>query len=316
MKLVKLLVGFSLSALCLWLVFRGFAFGQLVTALAQASWIWFLPAIGTFLLSHLFRAVRWKTLLSPLKQVSLWIVLPINLMGFLVNCLLPARAGEFARAMAMTKETEIPASSALGSIAAERLTDFLGLFSVMLIALRLMPKGALPIKMIALIIVAGMIAVVGILILLRRYKPHPERDRTWWGKVLLFGYRITLGFAALRSVSKVATIVSAALLVWQAEVLSILFVSRVLHLDLSYLQSATILVGTSVGYMIPAAPGGVGTMEYFARQALLFIGVENTAAVTFVLILHFYQLATLLVFGLPCLLRIGMGQPPSPVPAQ
>src|SRR5688572_11642490 len=70
------------------------------------------------------RARRWRTILEPVAPRQpfgpLWRSTAI---GMMTNNLVPARAGEIARAYALTRETGIPLSTTIASLAVDRLFD-------------------------------------------------------------------------------------------------------------------------------------------------------------------------------------------------
>ncbi|HEY2896675.1 MAG TPA: lysylphosphatidylglycerol synthase transmembrane domain-containing protein, partial [Gemmatimonadaceae bacterium] len=71
------------------------------------------------------RAPRWRIILSPVAEKLplgiLWRAIAIGMMG---NNVLPARAGELARAFALSRETKrVPFSAAFASLAVDRIFD-------------------------------------------------------------------------------------------------------------------------------------------------------------------------------------------------
>src|SRR5690242_6219080 len=85
-----------------------------------------LFAAATFCATSIFalRARRWRTILEPvagkLAFGPLWRATTI---GMMVNNVVPARAGEIARAYALTREAPVPFATSLASLAVDRLFD-------------------------------------------------------------------------------------------------------------------------------------------------------------------------------------------------
>lgn len=289
-KTVRVIVGVLVSAGCLWFVFRNFDYAVMLQTLSDASYWWFIPMTLVFCMNMGLRSIRWKTLLSPLGDLPFRQVTPKLLLGFFMNSILPARGGEVVRAVALSKSTSIPISSILGTIVAERVSDLLGLMVVILCASRLLPWAKLPVFPIFGVISLG---IVGIMVFLVFAKKMPATS-------LL--HRITEGFMALRSPRKIVTVIGLSISVWMGELLIIFFTSRVMYLDLSFFESAALLTGLSVGVMIPAAPGYVGTYEFFGKSALMLLGKPEVASLNFVLVLHFAQLALIAMAALPIII--------------
>src|SRR5690348_9990222 len=98
-------LGIAISILCLYFAFRHVDFANAVERAKSANyWLLLLGAIGATGMFPL-RARRWQTILDPvapkLPLGKLWRATAI---GMMVNNVVPLRAGEFARAFALTRE--------------------------------------------------------------------------------------------------------------------------------------------------------------------------------------------------------------------
>ena len=98
-----------------------------------------LPFAGAVILATAvfpIRTIRWRYLLQleggRLPFVPLWHATAI---GFMANNLLPARAGEFARAYAARRLTGVRLSAAIASVAVERVMDGLVLVGLLAVAI-------------------------------------------------------------------------------------------------------------------------------------------------------------------------------------
>ena len=103
-KKKRVWLGLAVSLACLWLVFRSLDPAALGAALAQANFLYVLPAIGVYFVGVWLRSVRWKLLLAPAvradRELGSHAVTPstnrlfhVMVIGFTVNNLLPATAG-------------------------------------------------------------------------------------------------------------------------------------------------------------------------------------------------------------------------------
>ena len=125
----KSVLGIVLSALLLWWTLRGESLGEVWNVLRASNGLLF--ALGTVFATCIFplRARRWRTILEPVAGPipfgPLWRSTAI---GMMMNNVFPLRAGEFARAFALTREvprvaiTTSPISSMLSRRPAERTT--------------------------------------------------------------------------------------------------------------------------------------------------------------------------------------------------
>jgi uncharacterized protein (TIRG00374 family) len=308
-KTIKFTVGLIISGVCLWLVLKDFHLSDLQNALRDAQWQWFIAAIVVYLIDQMLRAIRWRVLLSPIRLFSPVFLFPILLVGFLLNYVLPARAGELGRSLALTKLTGIPVGSSLGTVGAERLMDFLTFFLILLLVLPFVPHANWPLEKMAAMAVIGVLGVIGGVVFLNIYrKRNHDHLPAVIQRLMAFVTHVFHGFSALKSFPKMLLIIFLSFSIWFNEALSIYFISRVFSLDFSLLQSATLLVGICIGYMIPAAPGAVGTMEFFGKQALVMMGIASATSISFLIVLHFYQILMVLIIGLPCLLHVSLAK--------
>ena len=86
---------------------------------------WILAVVAAFTLSNLFRALRWKMLLSPIGyEVRLSNSFLTILLGYFANLGLP-RMGEVIRAGSLARYERIPLEKVVGTLFIDRLMDFL-----------------------------------------------------------------------------------------------------------------------------------------------------------------------------------------------
>ena len=97
--------------------------------LADANYIYVVPAIALYFLAVWFRAVRWRYLLTPLTTLPASRLYPVVIIGYMANNLLPARLGEFVRSYYLARREQVNGSSALATIAVERVYDGLTLLA-------------------------------------------------------------------------------------------------------------------------------------------------------------------------------------------
>lgn len=125
------LLGFTLSVLLLYLVFRKVNWAAMSEAFRGTNyWIVLagaLAGLGGFFL----RAVDWTYLLAPVREFSALRLFSPVAIGYMTNNLLPARMGEFVRAYVIGKREGVSKSSALATIIVERIFDGLTLLLIL-----------------------------------------------------------------------------------------------------------------------------------------------------------------------------------------
>ncbi|MBI3599315.1 MAG: flippase-like domain-containing protein, partial [Nitrospinae bacterium] len=68
MKNKHLIITLLITAGALYYTFKNISAGELFNALSSVHYLSLLPAILIILLTYLFRAIRWKYLVSPIKN--------------------------------------------------------------------------------------------------------------------------------------------------------------------------------------------------------------------------------------------------------
>ena len=139
-------LGILLSAAFLYFAFRGIAFAEVATHIRRAD-------LGLLLLSAVaatcifpLRALRWRPILDPIApRLSFSRLWSATAIGMMINNVVPARAGEFARAYALSRSTpDMPFPAAFASLAVDRLFDAVVVLLLMLGAMLdpAFPRGA------------------------------------------------------------------------------------------------------------------------------------------------------------------------------
>ncbi len=306
-KSLRIALGVAISSLCIWLAFRNTNWDQLKLAVLSAEWKWFIPITAVYLCAHMLRCVRWSYLLSPVKKVSPLTLFPLLMMGFLVNNVLPARAGEIARAFAASKKIDVPVGTTIGSIAMERITDLAGLATVMAISLMVIPVEKIPIGKVLVFIGIGLAGIAGMIWFVRTLQKRVTPDESsLLFKISRLLTQLIEGFSALKSPFKVALIIGLSISIWMIEASCLMMASRAFGLHLAFTQTNALLSGISMGVMIPAAPGYIGTYEFFGTEMLKLLGFAAELGLPFLLSFHFYQMLLCSVLGIPGLIRFGL----------
>ena len=100
-------------------------------AFRTASPLYIFLSVPPMMIAYIFRVLRWKILMLPVKRLSFGQLLGATLIGFTANNLLPLRAGEFVRPAVVKARYGTSFTSTLATIAVERLFDLLALSVVL-----------------------------------------------------------------------------------------------------------------------------------------------------------------------------------------
>ena len=129
-------IGLLISAVCIGL----FVYtsdvrhpAKLRKAFSDVNYAWIAASLPVYYLGLLVRTVRWQYLLRPVRKVSAIRLFPVVIIGLMANNLIPARAGELARAYVLGQREKISKTTTLGTIAVDRLFDGVTLVPMLLI---------------------------------------------------------------------------------------------------------------------------------------------------------------------------------------
>lgn len=126
-------LGIAVSLIFIGLFVRSTDFGEVKQAFEDANYAIALASLPVYFVGLWIRTIRWQYLLRPLKQVSAIRLYPVVIIGLMANNLIPARAGELARAYVLGQREKVSKTSVLGTIAVDRLFDGVTLVPLMLI---------------------------------------------------------------------------------------------------------------------------------------------------------------------------------------
>lgn len=303
----KTLIGIVISVIFIYLAFKDVNFEEMWQALLRANYWWLVPALAFMLISHGFRALRWRYFMAPIKTVRVHPLFSALMIGYASNNILPLRLGEFLRAFAIGKSQNISKTSAFATVIVERLIDVLSLLIVLAIAILVYP---LPqaIKNGGYVIFAFTVGAIVLLVLLMKKKESTLNLMSKMMPSKLFGLiepsirSFLQGFSVLRKSEHYLSITITSVLVWVFYIL-VVYVSFFAfdfynRYGLDIWASFVVLGTVSIGIMIPSSPGYVGTYHWFCMKSLSFYGIPESEALSFAVISHALNTIPFTVLGL------------------
>ena len=318
----KSVAGLSISLVLLWWVFRGEDLGAIAAEVAAADPWWLLASVFVATSGYLVRAMRWKVLLSPLRpRTGLRARFAATSIGFMANNLLPARAGEFARAWSLARMEEMRVSACLASLAVERLFDGVTIVALLVVSLSLpgfpadtglaseLVGGALA----GFVIVLAVVVLVMVLMLarpdmVRGIARHavsrlPGRAAE---KVLSVLDGLIQGLGALRSPRLIVRGAAWSLVFWLWHSASFWLGFRAFGIDAGYAEALFLNGITALAVAVPSAPGFFGPFEAAVRVTLVgVLGVGENPALAFAAGYHIATFIPVTAIGLWYLWRMG-----------
>lgn len=302
-------------ALLAW-VLRDVSLRQVVAYAGSADPGLLLLAVFLATLTFGLRTIRWRLILRdadgrPFPWLPLWHATAI---GFMANNLLPARAGEVARAYVAGRQLPVRFTTALGSIGVERVFDALVMLALMAVAIAapsfpantLVQGRSLAGLARGATLVFGAVLVLALIVVhrpapwlalldrvTRRLLPARIADRIsdWAGGIVE-------GLAVLKNPGRFAGVVGWSIVQWGTNAAAFAVCFRAFGLDVP-LEAALLLQGIiGFGVAVPTTPGFVGVFELATRITLGIYGVEQNRAVAYALTYHLATFIPITLLGL------------------
>ena len=290
----------------------------------RAANLWLLALAVTIQLStFIIRAIRWKIFLRPvLAAPSFDSRFSTTCIGFMVNNLLPARVGEFARAYALSRVQPVSVSASFGSLVVERLFDALTL-TVFLAAPFILPGFMLSAgfgdelfgRVIAVVIIFCGAAVV---LLAMIWKPALAVRMFQISVGRLLHHKLTdkivqviesfvEGLGAMRSPELVTKGFAWSFVHWLWAAFA-LYVGMLAFgiTEPGFLGAIFLQAVNAFGVSIPSSPGFFGLFEASVRLALTPFGVDPGLAFSFAFGLHIASYIPATILGLYFMGRLGL----------
>ena len=245
-------------------------------------------AIALYGVNTLVRSERWHRLLlddgaHPTRADSY----SLTTIGYAVNNVLPARAGDAVRVLLMAPRAAASKRTVLGTLVAERLLDvavILVLFLVVGYAI-LGEVGGGSAEWVLLVTAGLLAAAAGAAYFARRN----ERMREFIAPILSSTLRLRSGHGAL--------LLAMTFGIWILEAFVWIAVGYSVDFGMSFLEGLYLVALASVFALIPSGPGYAGTQDAAAVIGIKAIGGTGATAVSYLVMLRFVLLVPITAVG-------------------
>lgn len=254
---------------------------EIKNAFNNANYYWIFASLFVGLLSHLSRAYRWNFLLEPLGYKPRFLnSIFVVFMAYLINLALP-RAGEFARATAISKYEKIPFEKAFGTIVTERIVDVIMLLLIIFIAL--FYQFDLLTELVIKKIPSNPVYIIsfGLLLLFAAglfYFMVRKSKSSLFKKIRIFIFGLLEGVKSVFTMKKKVAFIGHTVFIWAMYLLMFYLVSLALP-ETAVIKFETVVTGFVVGALsIATTNGGLGTYPLGVQQILILYGVASNPA--------------------------------------
>jgi uncharacterized protein (TIRG00374 family) len=330
---MSLVLGALLSGLTLYLAFRNVPVDELLNYLGSINYWWICPTVLLVLAGFALRVIRWQIILRQAGAVTYWQAFHPLMIGFMMNCVLPGRIGELARPVILKKNENIPIATGLGTVATERVFDFIMLigllmlvsgtvagrpdltvecFGVRLTSQRLTAAAWMMIgSSVALLFFLSLIAVPGSRRLIKTTilflaKPMSSGSHSVGRMVrrlidlfLNLIDNFAIGLMMVQNPGRLMSCVGLTALIWGLAALTYpVFALGCPGISLSMTGWLTVLVVICFFIALPSVPGFWGLWEAAGVFALALFGVTEKDALGYTLVNHAVQILPVIAVGL------------------
>lgn len=278
----------------IYLALRGVEFEAVGRSFGSSEYWTLAPALGLLGLAICARVVRWRLLFAVDTRPPVRPAAEALLIGHFFNNVLPARAGDVIRVVALHTRARTSRAETLATIVVERTFDTVALLMLFLLALPWLPSVSW-LRAAAWVALGLSLGVVVVGVALARYGRRPLRLLLRPLAMLAFvsvervdhgAASLVRGFAALRQGRLAVASFALTIASWLLLATSFWLVAIGFAPELSPLAGILIAVATGLAFMLPAAPAALGVFEGAVVVALIAYGVPRADALSAALVLH------------------------------
>lgn len=301
-------VGIGVTVVFTYLAVRNAHLSEVRDALGESNMLWLLPALAALAVAVWLRALRWWSLFGRSTRPPLAAVTRALFVGYFFNNVLPLRAGEAARIVALNRDTGTSRAEIVATAVLERVYDVLALLLLLFVMLPWLPD----VRWLRAAAVFGAVVAVGALaavFLLMRFGHRPlhfvlrplgrlpmvEPERVERGAL-----NLEQGLAGLRHPEIALPAAFWTVLSWVVVGVSAWLVTLGFDLgvSLSPLAGIFVVITINLALVLPSSPAAVGVFEAATLLALDAYGITESRALSYALVLHALNFLPFIAVGL------------------
>jgi uncharacterized protein (TIRG00374 family) len=277
--------------------------------LTNASLPYIVAMVAAYVVSLFVRPLRlWVLFLGAVPEVRprYWPAFRADNIAMAINSIVPARAGEVAMAFSLRQSLGISTARSSSLVLVDRFLDFCTVVLIFVISFLMSPGGAAWARVsttwlggLVVIFVLGLISAVRLrslwLFLLGRALARlaPARASRWEGRIRdLFSV-----LSVLDDPRRMILLMALSAATWAIISLSFWLGLHSVWPDISPAAAAFAASAVTLSFLLPIAPAGIGLYQGAVVLALQLFGVNASPALTFAILAHALQVASILVLA-------------------
>jgi uncharacterized protein (TIRG00374 family) len=320
-KYIKFAVLLLLAVFILWFFGRNLNWEEVRNSLQKANKLQLILATLVICLGYLLRALRWRTLLSPITETSIRELFATTTVGFAAVFFI-GRAGEIVRPMWLPmRDKRVRPSAALVTLGVERICDLaalVGIFSLNLVWVSA-PAGRendfFYVRIVGLVMLSCVLMGIAFLFIFHKLSdPIIARAEKFLGGISFLPVRIkhviisvlkqlAKSLDIFRSAKEVLTVIFWTLALWLAIAIPTWLVINAFGIEFGFSQSLFVMGWAAIGSVVPTPGGAAGAFHAATAGGLIFLGVNQDQAFAVSIAMHLVYFAPAVFFGAYYFLR-------------
>ncbi len=267
--------------------------------------IYLAPVLASTTLLVVFKAYRWKVIVSKVRNVLFWPTLSLYATSQLIAVLLPALTGQAGRVLLFSKKGNFSKTYCFSTIFLEVVLDGAGLISLMLLSssVFVFPKEY---RFVSYIISGATLTVLVLFYASLHFQERLERlghnklrRRSLKAYLVLkkFLKSFNEGIAVMKSTDKLFFVSALTFCSWAAQVGSVYFLFKMFNFNLPIWSAVVVIIINYLALMVPITPGNVGSFQLAVVAGLNIFSVPKTEAVLFSVLLYLVDMIPMITLA-------------------
>lgn len=261
-----------------------------------------LGAILCQLLIPVWKSLRWKFILDPVKKIGFVDMFSVFCTGWVLNISLPMLTGQVARTFLLSKKHQIGKTKSFASVALEIIFDggslliLMTLLSFFFAFPHWLIRGQHTLALalgIAVALFYFLILNQKLFLKIKQKFPHKVTE-----KIEKFSSSFSKGLQILRSSKHIVIVASLSFLSWFTQVLVVTLLIVAFGFHLPVWGAMVVVVLNTLMLMFPVTPANIGTFQIATIGGLAIFGISKTEALSLGLLLHAIDIIPLLSLGI------------------
>jgi hypothetical protein len=300
-----ILFSLTLAVVLLYFTLRGLDWSAFWKTIRNGYYEFLLLIIPIGSANYFIRALRWSIFVRSEKKIPILSVFWANMVGYMGNAYLPARAGELLRSAFLGQKSGLGTSFVFATALVERILDAVTLVLIGSISLlwlgNISPWLANAVRIMALAGILGLAVIIAapfqekLIQRLFGWLPLPPKISQLISKQIT---RFLVGMRSLQSWRRLLTFILLTAVIWLVDAVGTIIGVRIISKTLSLGQALILLSALGLSSAVPSTPGYVGVFQFVAVTVLVPFGFSRSEALAYILISQILNYLVVSFWGL------------------